>query len=72
VLQPILHGYRNGGGLFATRTQIHEELARAWEAAGNADSARAHWARVAEGLKNADPAMAPRAAHARGRAAAVR
>ncbi len=71
VLQPILHGYRNGGGLFATRTQIHEELARAWEAAGNADSARAHWARVAQALKNADPAMAPRAAHARERAAAV-
>jgi len=72
VLQPTMHGYRNGGGLFMTRTGLHEELARAWEAAGNADSARAHWARVAEGWKNADPAMAPRAAHARERAAAVR
>ena len=71
VLQPILHGYRTGGGLFTTRTQIHEELARAWEAAGNADSARAHWAHVAQGLKNADPAMAQRAAQARERAAIV-
>lgn len=72
VLQPTFRGYFTGGGLFVTRTQIHEELARAWEAAGNLDSARIHWARVAEGLQHADPALAPRAAHARERAAAVR
>jgi len=35
---------------------------------GNSDSARAHWARVAEAWKNADPVLAPRLAQAREKA----
>ncbi len=70
VLRPLFHGYRAAGGLYTTRTEIHEAMARAWEAAGNADSARVHWARVADGWKDADPILAPRVAIARERATA--
>ena len=70
VVQTLFHGYRGGGGLYTTQTELHAALASAWEAAGNADSARAHWARVVEGWKNADPVLAPRVAAARERAAA--
>ena len=70
VLQALFRGYRAGGGLYTTQTELHAAMARTWEAAGNADSARAHWARVAAAWKNADPVLAPRAAAARERAAA--
>jgi hypothetical protein len=70
VVQALFRGYRAGGGLYTTQTELHAALASAWEAAGNPDSARAHWALVAEGWKNADPVLAPRVAAARERAAA--
>lgn len=65
VLQPALRSYRTGNGLYATRTTIHEELARAWQMAGNADSARYHWNRVVLAWSSADPMLAPRLAAAR-------
>lgn len=69
VLQVLFHGYRGGGGLYATQTELHEAMALTWEAAGNADSARAHWAHVVAGWKNADPVLAPRLARAKAGAA---
>ena len=65
VLQSLFRGYRSGGGLYTTQTELHAALASTWEAAGNADSARAHWARVSEAWKDADPVLAPRLAQAR-------
>jgi predicted Zn-dependent protease len=47
ALQPALRGSIDAANLYITRTEIHELLARAWDAAGNADRARAHYARVA-------------------------
>jgi DNA-binding SARP family transcriptional activator/tetratricopeptide (TPR) repeat protein len=69
VLQVLFHGYRGGGGLYTTQTELHEAMALTWDAAGNADSARAHWTHVAEGWKNADPVLAPRLARAKAGAA---
>ena len=69
VLQSLFRGYRSGGGLYTTQTELHAALASTWEAAGNADSARAHWARVSEAWKDADPVLAPRVAQARQKAA---
>lgn len=69
VLQSLFRGYRSGGGLYTTETELHAALASTWESVGNADSARAHWARVAEAWKDADPVLAPRLAEARERAA---
>ena len=70
VLQTLFRGYRSGGGLYLTQTDLHEALAGAWEAAGNADSARVHWAAVAEAWKDADPVLATRVATAKRKAAA--
>lgn len=70
VLQSLFRGYRSGGGLYITDTELHAALASAWEAAGNADSARAHWARVAAAWQDADPVLAERQAKAKEKAAA--
>jgi len=70
VLQSVFRGYRSGGGLYTTQTELHAALASAWEAAGNADSARAHWARVAGAWKAADPVLAGRQARANEKVAA--
>jgi tetratricopeptide (TPR) repeat protein len=67
VLQPLLRAYE--GGPFV-RTDYHESLARAWDAAGRADSARAHWAAVVQAWQRADPVLADRLAHAKARLAA--
>ena len=60
VLQPAFRGSVEASNLYITRTELHELLARAWDAAGNRDSARAHWRAVVEAWRGADPPLQPR------------
>lgn len=55
VLQPALRGALDASNLYITRTELHERLAEAWEAAGQSDSARAHWIQVDRAWLRADP-----------------
>jgi tetratricopeptide (TPR) repeat protein len=55
IVQPALRGALDASNLYITRTELHELLAKAWEAAGNADSARAHWRAVERAWRGADP-----------------
>jgi len=69
IVQPALHGSLEASNLYVTRTELHELLARAWDAAGRRDSATAHWSIVARSWSAPDPLLAPRAAAARSRLA---
>lgn len=60
VLRSPLHGGLDGAGLYLTRTEIHEMLARAFDAAGQRDSAAAHYAIVERAWRTADAALKPR------------
>ena len=71
VLQPALRGGIDASNLYVNRTELHELLAQAWDAAGGRDSAAAHYAYVAKVWANADPALQPRVAAARARLAAL-
>jgi hypothetical protein len=51
-----------------TRSEIHESLARAFERAGEADSAAAHYRAVADAWRRADPSLRARAVAAGQRA----
>lgn len=55
VLQPAFRGSLEASNLYITRTELHELLARAWDGAGNRDSARAHWRAVVDAWRGADP-----------------
>lgn len=55
VLQPAFRGSMEASNMYITRTELHELLARAWDAAGNRDSARTHWRGVVEAWRGADP-----------------
>ncbi len=65
VLQPALRGGLDGSNLYVSRTEIHELLAQAFEAAGVADSAASHYAIVASAWSAADPALSRRVERAR-------
>ncbi len=65
ALRPALHGPLDASNFYVTHTELHEMLARAWETAGNADSAAAHYAYVARAWSKADAPFAARAAAAR-------
>ena len=54
ILQPALRGALDASNLYITRTELHELLAQAWDAAGRQDSARAHWAWVDRAWARAD------------------
>jgi hypothetical protein len=71
VLQPALRGTLEASNLYLNRTEIHELLAQAWDAAGVHDSAAAHYAWVAKAWSAADPPLAPRVQAARTRLAAL-
>jgi len=71
VLQPALRGGIDASNLYVNRTELHELLAQAWDAAGGRDSAAAHYAYVAKVWANADPALQPRVSAARTRLAAL-
>lgn len=68
ILQPALRGALDASNLYITRTELHELLAKAWEAAGNADSARAHWRAVERSWRGADPQFRARYEVARAKA----
>jgi serine/threonine protein kinase/tetratricopeptide (TPR) repeat protein len=72
VLQPAISQSVEGSGLYVTSTELEELLARAWDAAGVADSAVAHYRQVVRAWQNADPELRPRVAEAQGRLAASR
>lgn len=46
--------------LYVTRTELHEVIARAFDALGNADSAAVHYRYVAAALERSDPGARPR------------
>lgn len=54
ALQPALRGSLEVNNLYVTHTALHEALATAWTAAGNADSARVHiqWVQRARRLRD--------------------
>ncbi|MGI8497162.1 MAG: BTAD domain-containing putative transcriptional regulator [Gemmatimonadaceae bacterium] len=60
ILRAPLHGGLEGSGLYLTRTETHELLARAFDAAGQPDSAAAHYAIVERAWRGADPPLAAR------------
>lgn len=72
ILQPALRGSIDASNLYVSRTELHERLAQAWDAAGNSDSAAVHYAWVAKAWSSPDAAFAPRAAAARSRLAALK
>ncbi|HEX6314500.1 MAG TPA: hypothetical protein VFZ73_06550, partial [Gemmatimonadaceae bacterium] len=74
VLQPVLRGGLEGSSFFLTRTEVHDMLARSWEAVTGAsarDSAVAHYRRVVEAWSSGDETFAARARHGRARIAAI-
>jgi len=72
VLQPALRGKLDASNFYVTHTEIRELLAQAWDSAGRADSASAHYAWVARAWEHGDPPYARRASVARERALALR
>ena len=62
-------GSLESGNLYVTHTELHELLAQAFERAGEADSAAAHYARVADAWRSADPQFRARRDEAARRAA---
>ncbi|AHG87850.1 transcriptional activator domain-containing protein [Gemmatirosa kalamazoonensis] len=60
VVQASLHGGFEGPGLYVTRTELHELLARLFDAAGRTDSAAVHYAAVERAWRSADPFLRPR------------
>jgi len=65
VLAPALRGDLQASNLYVTHAELHEALAQAYDAAGAADSARRHYAWVANAWRLADPPFGARAAQAR-------
>jgi tetratricopeptide (TPR) repeat protein/TolB-like protein len=65
VLEAALRNDIDGSATYLSRTEAHERLALAWDAAGRADRARAHWQAVARMWDGADPELAPRLERAR-------
>jgi tetratricopeptide (TPR) repeat protein len=72
VLQPALRGSMESSNLYVTRTELHELLAQAWDAANARDSAAANYRVVANAWKRADPPLQVRRAEAEARADAIR
>ena len=69
VMRAVLHGGLEGSGLYLTRTETHETLARAFEQGGRRDSAQAHFRIVERSWRGADPILKTRYEYARARAA---
>jgi len=65
VLEPAFHGPLDASNLYVTHTELHEMLARAFDAAGQRDSAIAHYRWVVAAWQNADPEFRPRVEAAR-------
>jgi tetratricopeptide (TPR) repeat protein len=54
-LAPALRGGLEGSNLYVTRTELHEMLARAFDAASDPDSATVHYQAVVSAWRRADP-----------------
>lgn len=65
ILAPALRGDLQASNLYVTHAELHEALAEAYEAAGEPDSARAHFAWVANAWRAADAPFRARAMRAR-------
>jgi DNA-binding SARP family transcriptional activator/tetratricopeptide (TPR) repeat protein len=65
ILREALAGSSDGPDYFLTRTEVHEWLARGFDAAGRRDSAVVHYRKVAEAWKNGDAPYRARAEAAR-------
>jgi hypothetical protein len=68
VLRPALTGGVDGGNTYVTHTELHELLGHAFFAAGQGDSAAAHYRAVEAAWRGADARFAPRYSVARARA----
>ena len=71
VLQPVFRGTLESSNLYLNRTEAHELLAQAWDAAGARDSAAAHYAWVSNAWSAADPSLGARVQMVRMRLAAL-
>ena len=72
LLQSALRGPLDASNLYVNRTELHELLAQAWEAAGAKDSAATHYRHVVQSWSDADPPFVARAEAARSRIAMLR
>ena len=72
VLQPVFRGTLEASNLYLNRTEAHELLAQAWDAAGGRDSAATHYAWVVNAWASADPSLAARVQAAGLRLAALK
>ena len=57
MLQHALEGSLEGGNFYASRTELQEELARAYDAASMRDSAATYYAYVSRAWRDANPAV---------------
>jgi len=64
TLQSSLRGEIDASNLYVTRTDLHELLAQAFQAAGQIDSAAVHYQRVVDAWRHADPVYHARRARA--------
>jgi hypothetical protein len=71
VLQPAVRGPLESSNLYVTHAELRELLARAWDAAGVADSAVANYRVVLRAWQRADPALGTRVDSMRARVAAL-
>jgi serine/threonine protein kinase/Flp pilus assembly protein TadD len=71
VLRPALRGPLEAAFFYATHTELHEALGRAFDAVGETDSARVHFGRVLAAWQDADPEFHDRRDEVRGRLAAL-
>jgi DNA-binding SARP family transcriptional activator/tetratricopeptide (TPR) repeat protein/TolB-like protein len=73
VLQPALRGSLQSSNFYVTRPELHELLAKAWDASrvpAARDSAAAHWRAVAHAWSRADPPLRARGVAAQAHAQA--
>ncbi|HEY7029024.1 MAG TPA: hypothetical protein VH438_15525 [Gemmatimonadales bacterium] len=63
-LQAAIRGSFEGGNPYVTRTELHQRLAEAWDAAGERDSAAVHYRQVVQAWEKADSLLTPRRAGA--------
>ncbi|HEV8215259.1 MAG TPA: hypothetical protein VGP95_05480, partial [Gemmatimonadaceae bacterium] len=60
IVQAALRGGIEGSNLYVTRTELHELLAQLFDAAGQRDSAAAHYTVVERAWRSADPILRQR------------
>ena len=65
VVAPALRGEVDASNLYVTRTELHELLAQAYDMAGHADSAAAHYRTVVRSWTHADELFHARRERAR-------